>query len=350
MTTAWVLMTAMPPTVGHGNLIKFANSLDVDTVNVLVCTQPGEPFFDERHKAVKEFAKAMPKVKVHHLHDTLPQDPESPGFWEMWDYILKHPQSEWYTHGAEEGDYFVSSEPYGNTLAKRLKGKFFIYDRDRDLHWTKGTEVREDAMVNFAQILPEFRHNLQVTVTVFGAESTGKTTLAKLLAERLNSQYVFEWARPFMETTSPVIDRQAMLSIFEGQEALQRHVQDIAETPFIIQDTDLFSTIGYWRMPHIEKKLGKLPYHWEKNADRLKSDLYLFCGSGIPFEKDPLRAGGDKREETDEFWQSVLDVYKLPYVVLEDDLDLRLDYAYDSVLGLFMDKTYELRQYDRGGF
>ncbi len=48
-----------------------------------------------------------------------------------------------------------------------------------------------------------------------------------------------------------------------------------------------------------------------------KSDLYIVTKSDIPFEVDPLRYGGDKREGSDAYWIDVCERYNLPYVVLE---------------------------------
>ena len=44
MTRAYVLMTAMPPTKGHLSLLNYAANLDVTSVEVILATQPGEPF------------------------------------------------------------------------------------------------------------------------------------------------------------------------------------------------------------------------------------------------------------------------------------------------------------------
>ena len=40
MTQAYVLMTALPPTYGHLDLVKFAGNLNVDRVVLFLNTQP----------------------------------------------------------------------------------------------------------------------------------------------------------------------------------------------------------------------------------------------------------------------------------------------------------------------
>jgi HTH-type transcriptional repressor of NAD biosynthesis genes len=130
-----------------------------------------------------------------------------------------------------------------------------------------------------------------------------------------------------------------MTRIAKGQAALQRQGQMLRDKPFIIQDTDLYSTVGYWNL-HL-RDFGFKPYDLEENAGKLMSDLYIITKSNIPFEADPLRYGGDKREGSDEFWIELLNKYSgTKYVVLEsddrwdrvDEALLHLDNLYKGVL------------------
>ena len=53
------------------------------------------------------------------------------------------------------------------------------------------------------------------------------------------------------------------------------------------------------------------------DATILKSDLYLITQSNIPFEQDPLRYGGDRRESKDEYWIGLCEGYDLNYRVVK---------------------------------
>jgi HTH-type transcriptional repressor of NAD biosynthesis genes len=268
MKRAYVLMTAMPPTVGHLNLIRFAASLDVRDVRVIVSTQPHEPFTYERYEAVRDACKDIPGAEAMHLFAELEQDPSAPGFWEMWDNIMTN-------YGFRPGDYVVSSELYGATLAHRLQGEFYPYDPNRELYYTKATNIREHLGEYFHDIMPEFQHNLLSTVTIFGAESTGKTTLSKVLSREINGHWLFEYARPYLESVGKEITIPKMEAIWHGQLATQRHARWMKNKPFVIQDTDLFSTIGYWEQPHWKEFLGPVPEGLISDAKATKSDLYL---------------------------------------------------------------------------
>ena len=81
MKRTFVLMTAMPPTLGHAALIDFARRVSHHTTYVLVCTQPDEPFAHERFDAIAESAQGTFCV---HLEEEMEQNAEADGFWDMW--------------------------------------------------------------------------------------------------------------------------------------------------------------------------------------------------------------------------------------------------------------------------
>jgi HTH-type transcriptional repressor of NAD biosynthesis genes len=349
MKRAFVLMTALPPTRGHLNLIRFAANLDVAQVTVIVCTQPSEPFVSERFLAVNDavagmhdrFHRHVP-VNVRWMNVQQEQDPAAPGFWEMWDKIMTD-------YGFTTGDYVVSSELYGATLADRLSGEFYPYDPNRELYYTKATNIRENLGDYFHDILPEFQQHLMTRVTVFGAESTGKTTLSKALAEKHNAHWLFEWARPYLEAVGKEITIPKMKQIWHGQLAIQKHAAWMKNKPFIVQDTDLFSTIGYWEQPHWKDELGPVPDGLIKDAIDNQSDLYIITRSNIPFEPDDIRYGIDKRESPDEYWIGIAQKYGLNYVILDSMHPfMRLEEAGKHMDRLAKNKTEQI-YYDRRG-
>lgn len=241
MKNAFVLMTAMPPTLGHKALIDFASCLEVEYVNVLVNVQPDEPFGYARYHALCRAFINNDQIQIRYYDKFIQQNPKDDSddaFWQMWvDLIVKY--------GYTEGDYLVASENYGIRLAQEANAVFMPYDPDRSIVPTKATSIRENTLDNFDQILPEFRHILRKRITVFGAESTGKTTLSRALAEKLNSQWLPEYARPYLEMVGNELDDEVMGRIAKGQMAYQLMGYNSLD-PFLIQDTDLFSTIGYW--------------------------------------------------------------------------------------------------------
>jgi HTH-type transcriptional repressor of NAD biosynthesis genes len=350
MTNAFVLMTALPPTKGHLNLIEFAADLAFPTggeTHVIVSTQPDEPFALERWFSVLDAVRHRGLdhlgVKVWHLHRTLEQNPEAPGFWEMWYHIMVN------EYGMELGDFNVTSELYGAKLAEVTGGVFMPYDPERQLYYTKATRIRNNPAKYFADVLPEFQPNLRKTVTLFGAESTGKTTLSRLLGYEANGHWLFEYARPYLEATSPEITKESMHAIHIGQRAIQAHGQRMIDKPWVVQDTDLFSTVGYWNFPHWQERLGPVPEELIRDAISLKSDLYLITKSNIPFEKDPIRYKSDEgvREGSDEYWIGIAEQYGLNYkVVAGETIPQRVTQALDFMSEEF-DSTASKIVYER---
>ena len=155
---------------------------------------------------------------------------------------------------------------------------------------------------------------------------------------------MFEYARPYLEAVGPEITADKMHAIWKGQMALQRSAREWRDRPFIFQDTDLFSTLGYWRLPHWHSVLGDPSPMLEVDAITLQSDLYIILKSdNVPFEPDPLRYGGDRRESSDQYWIDLAEQYSLNYVVA----------SRRECLDIVSDIEKEVQQsisYDRKGF
>lgn len=357
MPRAFVLMTALPPTTGHIQLIEFASNL-ADTVTIMLTTQPDEPFVQERVDALYQATERLPyRPSIVHYSRPMNPDPSSEGFRDRWAGIM-------IGAGAEPGDLLVISEPWGQWLAEMTGMDWRPYDVERQINDARATQVRQFPHHYWSKILPEFRKHLQVRVTIFGAESTGKTTLARRLGiSTPDTIAIPEYARPYLENTVNEITTRSMTAIWEGQRALQR--QQFLDYALVIQDTDLYSTLGYWNYwrnnvdysrPRFEPRL---PYTdlqpLREDARELRSDLYLICPSNIPFEADPLRYGGDKREIEDDWWMNFLawensKKYGLDYHVLTgESFDARRREA-AGLIEAVMTKKAKLIEYDRHGF
>ena len=339
MTKALILLTAMPPTIGHGHLIqwaaKFMRAAEYSRpqLYVMVCTQPGEPMCQERLEAVQAFCLGVTDVpvRVEFLHATMTQYPRSEadtGFWTKWCQTIQI--------RIGKVDVVFSSESYGRRLATALGSDPIVVDPERMTHAVSASAVRSDPIGRFGDILPEFRRHVVKTVTVFGAESTGKTTLSKAM----NGDHVTEWARPYLESlASPETTDERMGVIVTGQYASQMTARAAVRSPIIVQDTDLLSTIGYYRV-YTDRWADNDDY-WRCVAafNRTKSDLYIVLRSDIPYTPDPLRYGGDHRESSDQFWLDLLNEFGCTYRVFQtSDQDSRLQSANTLATQLFLNQ------------
>jgi NadR type nicotinamide-nucleotide adenylyltransferase len=331
-------MTALPPTRGHLALIEFASLLPVDGVVVIVCTQPSEPFPHERYDAIAQATMNMKNVWVDHMHKEISQDASNPKFWDMWKNIMER-------RAFNSEDIIVSSEAYGQKVADLFGARFIPYDPARELQNIKATRVRKSLPDSFDQMIPEFQKYLTKTITVFGAESVGKTTVSRNLASSLHGHWRFEYARPYLEMVGAEVTDAKMYDIFNGQEALQKQARNLKDKPFVFQDTDLWSTIGYWEM----WKGERAPADWYDRARSLNSDVYVIMSSEIPFEADPLRYGGNKRESEDQYWVDLCEREGLNYKVVHGtELEWRVIYAAIASDAVFYtDEVFALMNYHR---
>lgn len=344
MPNAIVLMTALVPTIGHKYLIDFAHSLIPWTgkVHVILGTLDREPVDPlQRLSALRETYASYDDVIVHHLHRDVPQNPdEHPDFWNVWRDIVRE------FVDVQPDDYFVASELYGMDMARVLGCKFVPCNRYRETVSVKGSDVRYDIQGSFHTILPEFQKYLKKTVTIFGAESCGKTTMAKKLASEMNGWFVPEWAREYLETVGAEVTDEKMRDIVSGQFAVQRNAKlNLLNRPWIFQDTDLFSTVGYYRLYGGPQK--DIDEALDLAQDGV-SDMYIVMNDRIPFEADPIRYGGDKRESGMQYWIDLLEEFELPYYVVKaTDRNLQFLEVAKFLHEYHREQTKHIREYVR---
>lgn len=344
MTKAVVMMTALLPTTGHIDLIKFACGI-ADEVDVIVSTRSFEPAIvaDRVNWLDNEFTDYGWSIRFYeHKCDDAPQNPEDhPDFWNWWKKVV-----EGYSRHV---DYFVASEKYGHEMAKALNCQFVPYDVNRKINPAVGTEVREHLFWYWKDALPKtVQSELVTTITLFGQESVGKSTIAKSLAQA-QSMYLQaypEYARPYLEEVGSELTIEKMKMIAKGQQALQWLAIERATKPIAMFDTDLFSTVGYYKL-HPEF----LSDNYESlvtEAKLAKSELYFILPDDVPFEVDPLRYGGDKRESTRQFWIDIAEDFRLNYLLVpEGSLYSKIDFITKSMFAHLENKFKELREFQR---
>lgn len=303
-THGLIFMTALLPTVGHQHLISFAANF-VDYVHVVISTRSHEPTtFWQRRIALTE------EANVHfykHYDDTAPQNPVGDNDVEFWDYWAKTV----HTLVPYKIDYVFASEFYGQKVAHSINADFIPVDIARDVQPVQGTEVRQNLFARQDDIAQGFKQYLKLNVVLFGPESCGKSTLARRLAKHYHGTYVPGWARPYLETVGAKLTEHKMKMIVNGQYASER-AADAIDTLVKVKDTDLLSTLGFYRLYGITQ-----PSQLSWMIDEYPNDLYLVMNDQIPFEPDQLRYGVTKRETSVQYWTDILDEYKCKYVTIK---------------------------------
>lgn len=132
-------------------------------------------------------------------------------------------------------------------------------------------------------------------VVLFGAESTGKSTLAERLAARFGAPWSTEYVREYWDTHGGVITADSLDAIARGQTAGEDAARARAESRgarVVFHDTDLL-TCTIWDDLLFP---GSCP-EWARAeaAKRAReTDLFLFCDTDLPWAPDPQRCFPDE--------------------------------------------------------
>lgn len=124
---------------------------------------------------------------------------------------------------------------------------------------------------------------MQKVICIIGPESTGKSELAKYLAEKLHTIWVPEFARAYLTEKSDKYNLEDLSQIAKGQEQ-SREVAQLENNPWIILDTDL-EVIKVWS----EHAFGTCEEWIMQAIAGFNPDLYLLTDVDLPWQDDPLR-------------------------------------------------------------
>jgi NadR type nicotinamide-nucleotide adenylyltransferase len=128
-------------------------------------------------------------------------------------------------------------------------------------------------------------------IVVSGSESTGKTTLARRLAEWLGTTWVAEHSRAYAEAKGAPLTVLDVEPIAGGTLAAEAAAVPDARGGVIVLDTDLASTLVYarhyydFRPPWVEAEWRARP-----------PALYLLCHPDVPWIADGVRDQPRDRE------------------------------------------------------
>ena len=146
-----------------------------------------------------------------------------------------------------------------------------------------GTAIRTAPMRHFAALPRCVRPYFVRRVSVFGPESTGKSTLAAELARAAGTLCVPEFARTYLEARAGVLERRDIDAIGRGQIALEDTLARDANR-VLVCDTDPLLTV-VWS----EAMFGEAP-GWLREAARARRyDLTLLCDADLPWVADDVR-------------------------------------------------------------
>lgn len=163
-------------------------------------------------------------------------------------------------------------------------------------------------------------------IAILGPESTGKTTLAKKLAEHFQTIWVPEFAREYVENLK---NRPYYFADVEkiALEQQKRHLQHFTDAhTFVFYDTELI-IIKIW----FQEVFNEIPNWIEAAIKNTKFDLYLLCYPDLPWEYDPVRENPNRRFYLYDLYKNELEKINANYFVVNGLAEERLQKAIDAV-------------------
>jgi len=303
--SAYVLGKFLPFTKGHQFLIDTA-IVNSEKVTVVVGSLPTEPIpGDIRFKWVKEQYRTNPNVTVVHCDEVLPQYPEEhPDFWNIWVDVVKR-----YCPAV---DVIFTSESYGDPYAKHLGIKHHLVDIDRKLVPVSGTLVRKDPFAMWYYLPDHVKPYFVKRIAIMGAESCGKSTLTKELANLYNTVYVEEYGRTVWEKNNSVSEAD-FITIAHGHQLLEETLVKQANK-LMFADTEILTTKLFYDMyyPNGLQTIKDFIFHTESLAKPY--DLYILLKPDCAAVQDGTRQFLDERWNHYNKIKEVLTEKGLPFV------------------------------------
>ncbi len=176
-----------------------------------------------------------------------------------------------------------------------------------------------------------------IKVVLFGPESTGKTSLAEMLANHYNTVWVEEFMREYLQEKwdkeKRICEPKDMIPIAEGQMKRENALTEKANK-LLISDTNLLELKVYSEAYYD----GFCDSQLLKHALNNQYHLYFLTYIDVPWTPDDLRDKPDDRIGMFKRFEKELKNHQKPYVVLKGDLIDRFNVAIEEIDKLLKDK------------
>lgn len=169
-----------------------------------------------------------------------------------------------------------------------------------------------------------------IKVVFFGPESTGKTTLAKALAEHYKTEWVPEYMRLYLQdkwnTYQTICTEADMLPIAKGQMQIENKKAKTANQ-ILFCDTNLLQNWVYANVYFENFENALLKKYVEKHF----YDLYILCNIDVPWQADDLRDKPNEREKMYGVFKNELILRNLPYLEVKGNLKHRMQQCISAI-------------------
>jgi len=292
----------MPIHAGHIAMIKFAKQHCDELIVSMSYTKTdpinGERRFDWIKKIFKDEAKIIPEISVDNFdNEGLPWSERI----RIWANFLKR--------RFPPINVIVSSESYGELLATELNATHKSFDPDRIQFPVSATQIRTSPFDYWQFIPAEVRPYFVKKICFYGAESTGKSSMAKKMAEVYQTEFVPEVARELISSNDFTIEDIVRI----GQAQTQRVKEKLkTANKILFCDTDLITTQIYSRQYLHQAPDVLIALEKEINYDR-----YFLFDIDVPWVADGLRDLGNQREKMAKIFEEELSTRGIRPIVVK---------------------------------
>ncbi|WP_337101050.1 AAA family ATPase [Paenibacillus sp. YIM B09110] len=218
--------------------------------------------------------------------------------------------------------HFYSSEPYGEHMSEALQAADRRVDMGRTSYAVSGTAVREAPYEQRAFLDPIVYRDMIKKIVLLGAPSTGKTTLAKVLAERYATVWMPEYGREYWEQhqMDRRLTKEQLVEIAEGHREHEEILFNEARR-YAFVDTNAITTYMFSLYYHGEAhpRLAELA-----QLAVTRYDLVFVCDTDIPYDDTWDRSGDVQRMEFHAAIRADLEQRDIPYTLLHGTVEQRV--------------------------
>ena len=229
--------------------------------------------------------------------------------------------------GAAAGkvDLVFSADEHGGEIAQRLGARHVMLDPAHAAVPVADADARADPFGHWRFLPPPVRGHYARTICLHGPESTGKSTLAPLLARHFDTLHVPEYGRTYCEQHGLALDMRDLVAIGRTHAAMIRALKRLCNRRLIL-DTDPVMTAAWAEM------LFDTRDPWFDAFDDT-ADLYLLLDIDMPWVDDGTRFFGDEARRRAFFDLSRIELERrgLRYAVIGGPAAERLDRALAAI-------------------
>ena len=240
--------------------------------------------------------------------------------WLCWDLCDVAPDAVFTSEDYGDGFAAALGDYLGERSGRPHRVAHVCLDPARTRIPVSGTAVRRDPHAHREFLDPRVYASFVERICLLGGESSGKTTLAAALAERLETAWVPEVGRARWEEQGGRLVYADMRAIAVDQLALEDRLAQQARR-WLVCDSSALTTVFYSRHDYgavdpLVRELALRPY------------AHTFvCAPDFPFVQDGTRRDAAFRDRQHRWYLDRLERAGIPYTLLHGPLEARIGQA-----------------------